>query len=122
MVVEARPALKPFVDQVTDGSVFLGQEALALQMVDCIMTSDEYIFERIQSGYRVLKLHRSNPASLSRILNPLGVLPYLRSVISDKVTSSGGDISVLVSKVLQAGGFISCAQYAINLILKGTSE
>jgi signal peptide peptidase SppA len=122
LVVEARPALEPFVDQVTDGSVFLGQEALALQLIDSVMTSDEYIFERIQSGFRVLKLHRSNPARFSRMLNPLDVLPYLRSVISDKVANSDGDISVLLSKVLQAGGFISCAQYAINLILKGNSE
>lgn len=122
MIFEARPALKPFVDKVTDGSVFLGQEALALQLVDRVMTSDEYIFERIQSGYRVLKLHRANPARFSQMLNPLQVLPYLRSVISDKVASSDGDISVLVSKILQAGGFISCAQYAINLILKGGSE
>jgi signal peptide peptidase SppA len=124
MVVDARPALKPFVDKVTDGSVFLGQEALALQLVDSVMTSDEYIFERIQSGYRVLKLHRSNPARFSRMLNlsPLDVLPYLRSVISDKVTSSDGDISVFVSRLLRAGGFISCAQYAINLLIKGASE
>ena len=56
------------------------------------------------------------------MLNPLDVLPYLRSVLADKVANSDGDISVLVSKVLKAGGFISCAQYAINLILKGTSE
>jgi serine protease SohB len=124
MVVDARPALKPFVDKVTDGSVFLGQEALALQLVDSVMTSDEYIFERIQAGYRVLKLHRSNPARFSRMLNlsPLEVLPYLRRVISDKVTTSDGDISVFVSKLLQAGGFISCAQYAITLLVKRSSD
>lgn len=124
IVADARPVLKPTLNKVTDGSVFLGQEALDLQLVDAVMTSEEYIFERIQAGDRVLKLHRSN-SRFPRMgrLSPLDILPYLRRVVSDKVNSSeGGDISSLVSRLVQAGGFVSCAQYTISQLLRNTSE
>ncbi|KAL7552902.1 hypothetical protein ACHAWF_016154 [Thalassiosira exigua] len=43
-------------DKVASGDVFLGVQALKLGLVDRIITSDEYIAERIQHGCRVLKL------------------------------------------------------------------
>ena len=118
MILKARPGLHPVLDQVADGSVFLGQEALDLQLVDIIMTSDEYIMERIQAGDRVLKLHRTNQAQrLSRLSQMFPLLPQLRQFVSDKVAASGGDASLLVLKVLQAGGFVSFLQYATTQFL-----
>lgn len=83
LVVEGRPVLADAIDQVGDGSVFLGQEALDWQLVDGIQTSEEYIMEKVQAGHRVLRLHRSiKPKFTRRIhLNPLDVLPHIRSWI-----------------------------------------
>ena len=44
------------MDRVATGDVFLGSQALELGLVDRIITSDEYISERIRGGSRVLKL------------------------------------------------------------------
>mmetsp|Transcript_8784 Transcript_8784/g.20471 ORF Transcript_8784/g.20471 Transcript_8784/m.20471 type:complete len:697 (-) Transcript_8784:136-2226(-) len=44
------------MDRVATGDVFLGSQALELGLVDRIMTSDEYISERMRDGSRVLKL------------------------------------------------------------------
>ena len=57
------------LDRVANGDVFLGVQALKLGLVDRLITSDEYIAERIQHGTRVLKLviHRK-PVGLSSLL------------------------------------------------------
>jgi ClpP class serine protease len=57
------------LDRVANGDVFLGVQALKLGLVDRLITSDEYIAERIQHGTRVLKLviHR-RPVGLSSLL------------------------------------------------------
>eukprot|EP00985_Skeletonema_marinoi_P023548 scaffold15742_cov178-Skeletonema_marinoi.AAC.7 len=57
------------LDRVANGDVFLGVQALKLGLVDRLITSDEYIAERIQHGTRVLKLviHR-RPVGLSTLL------------------------------------------------------
>ena len=57
------------LDRVANGDVFLGVQALKLGLVDRLITSDEYIAERIQHGARVLKLviHR-RPVGLSSLL------------------------------------------------------
>ena len=44
------------IDQVANGDVFLGIQAKKLGLVDRLVTSDEYISERIRDGARVLKL------------------------------------------------------------------
>ena len=81
LVAEGRPILAHSIDSVADGSVFLGQEALDLHMVDHIQTSEEYIMDKVLAGYRVLRLHRSIKPKFSRRihLNPLDVLPHIRS-------------------------------------------
>eukprot|EP00986_Skeletonema_menzelii_P005351 scaffold1924_cov140-Skeletonema_menzelii.AAC.15 len=57
------------LDRVANGDVFLGVQALKLGLVDRLITSDEYIAERIQHGTRVLKLiiYR-RPVGLSSLL------------------------------------------------------
>ena len=62
------------IDQVATGDVFLGVEALKLGLVDRLITSDEYIYEKIRNGARVLKLiNYRRPVGLSGLL---GVSPY----------------------------------------------
>jgi serine protease SohB len=82
LVLQGRPSLKDRLDQVANGNVFLGDEALDLELVDRVATSSQYLLERVQAGDRVLKLHRSSPSRFPRrvgSLSPLDILPHLRS-------------------------------------------
>ena len=80
LVANGRPEVVD-IEEVANGNVFLGTEALDLKLIDAIMTSDEYIVERIRAGDRVLKLHRSHQARFPRRTNLsiLDILPHLRS-------------------------------------------
>jgi len=60
-------------DKVTSGDVFLGKHAIEYGLVDRIMTSDEYISERINAGDRVLRLHKYD-AKRSVRFSPLDLL------------------------------------------------
>ena len=54
------------MDQVASGDVYLGVQAIKMGLVDRLITSDEYISERIRHGARVLKLinyHRAGGLS-----------------------------------------------------------
>ena len=86
LVVQGRPFLKDTLGKVAEGGVFLGKEALELQLVDQVMTSSEYLLDRIEAGDRVLKLHRSTPSRFPRrvSISPLDILPHLRSLLAHK--------------------------------------
>ncbi|EED96020.1 hypothetical protein THAPSDRAFT_261093, partial [Thalassiosira pseudonana CCMP1335] len=56
-VLQSRPNVvvsKGWIEKVCTGSVFLGKEARELGLIDRVMTSDEYVAERIANGDRVL--------------------------------------------------------------------
>jgi len=55
-VVESRPIMADKIEDVATGEVWLGYNALKQGLIDRIITSDEYIGERIRGGARVLKL------------------------------------------------------------------
>eukprot|EP00578_Thalassiosira_sp_NH16_P024042 CAMPEP_0181094750 /NCGR_PEP_ID=MMETSP1071-20121207/10157_1 /TAXON_ID=35127 /ORGANISM="Thalassiosira sp., Strain NH16" /LENGTH=721 /DNA_ID=CAMNT_0023177095 /DNA_START=54 /DNA_END=2219 /DNA_ORIENTATION=+ len=58
-VTKSRPgvvASKDWIEKVCTGAVFLGNEARELGLVDRVLTSDEYVAERIAAGDRVLRL------------------------------------------------------------------
>jgi serine protease SohB len=81
-VTEGRPGIIAHAQEVMDGSIYLGVEARSLGLVDVVMTTDEYIFDRIEAGDRVLRLHRSQQGRFNRqqrMLSPLDILPHLRS-------------------------------------------
>ena len=81
-VTEGRPGIAAHTQKVMDGSVYLGLEARSLGLIDAVMTTDEYIFDRIEAGDRVLRLHQSQQGRFSRqqrLLSPLDILPHLRS-------------------------------------------
>jgi len=81
-VVAARPILASNINKVATGEVWLGYEALNNGLIDRIITSDEYIGERILQGARVLRLMKHNkprflfPSHPSRIslLHPIDVI------------------------------------------------
>lgn len=57
-VLTARPQLADKIDSVTTGDVWLGTDAIHVGLIDRIITSDEYIGDKIHHGERVLKLVR----------------------------------------------------------------
>jgi ClpP class serine protease len=55
-VVAARPVLSKRIEEVSTGDVWLGVDAIKVGLIDRLVTSDEYISERVRHGARVLKL------------------------------------------------------------------
>lgn len=55
-VSTARPELESDIDDIATGDVWLGYNALDRGLVDRLVTSDEYLGERMKEGARVLKL------------------------------------------------------------------
>jgi signal peptide peptidase SppA len=105
LVQSGRPMVED-LNLVANGDIFMGQEALDLKLVDRVMTSSEYILDRIRAGDRVLKLHRTNPTRYSRrpSLTPLDILPHLRTWLPR-------DNAAWMSRLVQAGTAWEFARY-----------
>ncbi|KAL7538713.1 hypothetical protein ACHAXR_011105 [Thalassiosira sp. AJA248-18] len=90
-------SIEQVMDQVATGDVFLGVQALKLGLVDRLVTSDEYIAERIRHGSRVLKLinHHRQPAGLSSVF--MGPSP--RSQLSLE-TRAGNNVLGLLERIV----------------------
>ncbi len=89
------------MDQVATGNVFLGVQAIKFGLVDRLITSDEYISERIRHGARVLKLinhHRT--IGLWRFFGPPSLQHRIMS--SYLMFGSGGLIDMVQNLVQQA--------------------
>ena len=116
LVVQGRPAMADSMTLVGDGSVFLGQEALELHMVDGIMTSDEYILERIFARDRVLRLHQSYQARMPhRVgLSPLDLLPHLKGWFQNMDKT---EARLLFARLIRTGGFLGVAQQFLKSFL-----
>lgn len=56
-VKDCRPQTAGFMEKIGNGDVVLGWDAMAVGMVDRVITSDEYLHERMTDGAQVLKLH-----------------------------------------------------------------
>ena len=55
-VAECRPIIANRIDRIATGDIWLGYDALHVGLIDRVVTSDEYLGERIRSGARILKL------------------------------------------------------------------
>lgn len=55
-VANARPIIKHSINQIATGDVWLGTDALDIGLVDRLVTSDEYIREKMLEGEKVLRL------------------------------------------------------------------
>jgi signal peptide peptidase SppA len=119
LVVRGRPELADKLDEVANGNVFLGLEAVELGLVDVVMTSDDYIMERVRAGERVLKLHRSQQTNFSRRFNlsPLDILPHLKTWLSEKVVS-GAHAERNVARLLQLVSAVSVAKHIVSEFFK----
>jgi len=76
-VTTSRPnvvASKDWIEKVCTGAVFLGQEAQDLGLVDRVLTSDEYVAERIAAGDRVLRLIPYKGPQFGLKISPLDLL------------------------------------------------
>jgi signal peptide peptidase SppA len=62
-VVKARPILKKEIDKIGNGDIYLGSQALAMKLIDGILTADEYLESKLQEGARVLKMIRNPRAN-----------------------------------------------------------
>jgi len=112
LVVRGRPVLADVIDEVADGNIFLGQEAKDLKLVDSIMTSEEYILDRVQAGDRVLKLHRMPQFLKNRRFPNIHPLDFLKENGQQWLMQQ--DIPKLVSRVLQTTSFFKFAKYFIE--------
>jgi len=55
-VVNSRPVLKNTIDIIANGNVWLGVDAVELNLIDAIKTSDEYTEGKIRDGAQVFKM------------------------------------------------------------------
>ena len=124
LVVRGRPQLEDSVEEVCNGSIYLGETAEGLSLVDRVVTSEEYLLERIEAGDRVMKLHKvhQNIARRKTLFHPLDFLQEkgaslraacnkwmasdLESTLSRAVaaTSAIGVIKALVQYSVRFGG------------------
>jgi serine protease SohB len=114
-VVQGRPVLQDSLLEVADGSSWIGQDALDMNMIDEIMTSDDYIQQRVESFDRVLKLHRFNPNRLSHFLhlyNPLDTYPETKAWLVDKLW--GRDNGATVSFLVQTASIIGMMYHSFT--------
>ena len=102
--VLGRPQLKNRVKEVCNGSVYMGKEALSLNLVDDIMTSDEYLMEKMQNGDRVLKIHKSQQSRMGhnvRFPSFTDILPHLKGRIESWMSNPE-----TAARLLQTGSFV----------------
>ena len=86
------------MEKVCTGSVFMGNEARDLGLVDQVMTSDEYVSERIAAGDRVLRLIPYKGPQFGLKLSPLdlilsGMAPEGRAKLRERIQGLGRVVS-----------------------------
>jgi serine protease SohB len=78
-VADSRPSIASRIEEIATGDSWLGYDALELGLIDKVLTSDEYIGERIRNGSRVLKLYR--------IVYGRGIFPRLTATLTSALDS-----------------------------------
>lgn len=102
-----RPTLDPVV---CNGRILSGDKALERGMIDRIITSDEYILEKISAGDLVMKLHLvSGNSERNSVLAALQILPHLKSRFKNLLFAGGGNSLVGKLNAVMDGNFVSKA-------------
>ncbi len=105
-----------WLDKVATGAVFLGTEACELGLVDRVVTSDEYVAERVAAGDRVLRLVPYRGSQLGLRLSPLDLLTGLdaegRAKIASKIKQLGPGICQTLASLFRVGSAVG----ALNLV------
>jgi ATP-dependent protease ClpP protease subunit len=106
LCLKKRPCLDP---TVCDGTVMVGGQAISFGMIDRVLTSDDYLWEKIREGCLALKLHKSTRGiDRGRIFaRALDLLPHLRQRISNQ------DIGGLMNRIVQGVAFMSMVHRAL---------
>lgn len=112
-VVRGRPRLEESIDDVANGDVSFGEEALDQLLIDRIVTSDEYVLERVQAGDRVMKLHRAHQfIGRRKLFHPLDFLREkgapLRAALSKWIAS---DTESILTRAVAATSVVGVAQF-----------
>ena len=105
MVSDARgQSISENFEDVTNGDIFLGKDAAELGLIDRVMTSDEYISEKVKKGDRVLRLHKYDRSRAGLRLSPLDLL-LLKSngLLGKHVTATLKKSIQIFSKVMRVG-------------------
>lgn len=85
LCIAGRPMLDP---AVCNGKVVSGEKALESGLIDRILTSDDYLYEKINDGALVMKLHLITAATeRAAYLHVLQLLPLLRQKMQSLLTS-----------------------------------
>jgi len=113
-------------NNVTNGDIFLGQEALTNGLVDRLMTSDEYVAERLGAGDRVLRLHKYDRSKSGFRLSPLDLL-LLRSngLLGQNLSSKLRQIVKVGQQMMRLGttmGMIKVLDTSINFLKTSRHE
>jgi len=106
-------------EKIYEGDTFLGKDALGYGLVDRVVTSDEYVAERVRAGDRVLKLVKCE-GKMGRLPSLLELL-FLSNQLSEGGAAGGSRGVVgrrLVSKIgsqigplLKFGGVIGLTKF-----------
>ena len=110
-VMESRPNVvvsKDWIEKVCTGAVFLGREARELGLVDRVITSDEYVAERIAAGDRVLRLIPYRGPQFGLKLSPLDILlsgmdAEGRAKIRERIQGFGMQVLQFVAPLCRVG-------------------
>jgi len=105
-----------WLDKVATGAVFLGAEACELGLVDRVVTSDEYVAERVAAGDRVLRLMPYRGSQLGLRLSPLDLLTGLdaegRAKLTLRIKQLGPGICQTFASLFRVGSAVG----ALNLV------
>jgi serine protease SohB len=95
-VLKSRPVLEEHIEEVGNGHVWLGVDALKLKLIDAVKTSDEYIEEKLNKSSRVLKLV-ALPSRPSLLFGPgQGISGSIKSNFIGLVHSIGNSLKAMI--------------------------
>jgi signal peptide peptidase SppA len=111
-VVKARPVLEQNIDTIANGNVWLGVDALELNLIDAIKTSDEYIEEKIRDGAQVFKMIKTTGRSGFLFGPTLGGSPYYKSSKGLNINNAASSTSLEddVQDLMQKKGITTMAR------------
>ncbi|KAL7531874.1 hypothetical protein ACHAXR_005136 [Thalassiosira sp. AJA248-18] len=122
-VMESRPDVvvsKEWIEKVCTGSVFLGKEARELGLVDRVVTSDEYVAERIAAGDRVIRLIPYKGPQFGLNISPLDLLlsgmdAEGRAKIRGRIQGLGMGLFRCVAPMFRVGAAVGVLNHMASL-------
>jgi ClpP class serine protease len=122
MILEVRGDVigKNFTE-IANGDVFLGKDALKMGLVDRVISSDEYINERIGDGDRVLRLHKFDKVRHGMRFSPLDLFlkndGLLKRFGSERSSHIVAKISSGVIPLVRVGGALTLVNFLTSFNL-----